>query len=143
MRYQEGPRVWTEKAGQKEYDGDERWLGGYFAAEYGGYFFGDNDGGCGLKAYTLTSQATTPDRLPIADIPNQNNDPALERIIQEAIEPEPLSGDLAKKSARVPLRMAARCSSASIAEALAFGGLERCSALRLVPFATGLDAALD
>ncbi len=77
---------WTEKAGQKEYDGDARWLGGYFAAEYGGYFFGGNDGGCGLKAYTLTSKARMPDQLPIADIPNQNNNPALEKIIQEAID---------------------------------------------------------
>jgi hypothetical protein len=35
--------------------------------------FGDNDGGCGLKAYTLTSKAKMPDQLPIADILNQNN----------------------------------------------------------------------
>jgi hypothetical protein len=77
---------WIEKDGQKEYDGDQRWFGGYFRTEYGGYFFGSDNDGCGLKAYALTSQAGTPDRLPIADIPNQDNNPALKRTIQEAID---------------------------------------------------------
>jgi hypothetical protein len=78
---------WREKDGQKEYDyGDRRWFGGYFRTEYGGYFFGGNHDGCGLKAYTLTGQATTPDQLPIADIPTQNNDSELEKTIQEAID---------------------------------------------------------
>jgi len=77
---------WSEKDGHKEYDGDRRWFGGYFTTESRGYFFGGNDDGCGLKAYTLTSQATTLERLPIADIPNQNNNPALEKIINQAID---------------------------------------------------------
>jgi len=78
---------WITKDGQKEYDlGDRRWFGGYFRAECGGYFFGGGNDGCGQKAYTLTSQATRPERLPIADIPNQNNNPGLEKIIQEAID---------------------------------------------------------
>jgi hypothetical protein len=80
---------WREKDGQKEkeYDyGDRRWFGGYFTTEYGGYFFGGDSDGCGLKAYTLTSQATTPDGLPIADIPNQDNNHELEKTIQEAID---------------------------------------------------------
>lgn len=77
---------WTVRNGQKEYEGDDRWFGGYFTTENGGYFFDGDDEGCGLKAYTLTSQATAPDRLPIADIPNQNNNPQLEKIIQEAID---------------------------------------------------------
>lgn len=78
---------WIEKDGQKEFDnGDRRWFGGYFRDAGGGYFFGSNNDVCGLKAYTLTSQATSPERLPIADISSQNNNPALERIIQEAID---------------------------------------------------------
>jgi len=78
---------WSEKDGRKEYDyGDRRWFGGYFRTEYGGYFFGGNEDGCGLKAYTLISQAKTPERLPIADIANQNNNPELTKIIQEAID---------------------------------------------------------
>jgi len=79
--------TWIEKGGQKRFDfGDERWFGGYFTTESAGYFFGGDADGCGLKAYTLTSQATTPEQLPIADIPNQDNNPALEQIIQEAID---------------------------------------------------------
>lgn len=78
---------WSEKDRQKEYDyGDRRWFGGYFRTEHGGYFVGGDENGCGMKAYTLTSQAATPDQLPIAEIPNQNNNPALEKIIQEAID---------------------------------------------------------
>jgi len=79
--------MWTEKDGQKEFDyGDRRWFGGYFQDLGGGYFFGDDEDGCGLKAYTLTSDATSPERLPIANISSQNNNPTLEKIIQEAID---------------------------------------------------------
>lgn len=77
---------WTVRDGLKLYDGDERWVAGYFAAEYGGYFFGGDGADCGEKAYTLTPPGNTPEKLPVADIPNQNNDPALEKIIEEAID---------------------------------------------------------
>jgi hypothetical protein len=77
---------WSEKDGQKQYDGDRRWFGGYFTTEYGGYFFGGNDDGCGLKGYTLTSQARTPEKLPINDILSQNTSSPLRKIIQEAID---------------------------------------------------------
>jgi hypothetical protein len=79
--------AWIEKDGKKQYDdGDRRWFGGYFITKYGGYFFGGNEDGCGLKAYTLTTLAKTAGQLPIANIPNQGNNPALEKIIQEAID---------------------------------------------------------
>ena len=86
MAFSESWGLGPRKTDNKEYDyGDRRWFGGYFRTKYGGYFFGGDDG-CGLKAYSLTSQATTVDRLPIADIPNQKNNPALEKTIQEAID---------------------------------------------------------
>ncbi len=79
--------AWIDKGGQKEYDyGDTRWFGGYFTTEHSGFFFDSKGDNCGLKAYTLTSQAKTPEGLPIADIPNQDNNRALEKIIQEAID---------------------------------------------------------
>jgi hypothetical protein len=83
---QEDLGFWTVIDGMKMYDGYRRWVGGYFRTLDGGYFFGGDSDGCGLKSYTLTSQATAPDRLPIPDNPRFNNNPALQKIIQEAID---------------------------------------------------------
>jgi hypothetical protein len=78
---------WIEKNGKKEYDyGDRRWLGGYFTGEQGGFFFAGGDDKCAEKAYTLTSEAKVPDAFPIASEPSQNNNPLLEKMIQEAID---------------------------------------------------------
>jgi hypothetical protein len=71
---------WTEKDGVKNFEGERRWFGGFFTTADGGYFFDSNDEGCGLKAYTFTSQVSTPERLPVV------GDPALKKMIQEAID---------------------------------------------------------
>ena len=80
--------AWVEKDGQKEYVGDGRWFGGYFSWKRGMYFFADADDthGCGSKAYTLTSQATSPDRLPHAIIGLPDKPPELRATIEEAID---------------------------------------------------------
>ena len=77
---------WTMKDGAKQYEGEFRWFGGYFMEAYGGYFFGPDGEGCAEKAYTLTSKATSPDRFPTAENPLPENNPALEKVIQEAID---------------------------------------------------------
>jgi hypothetical protein len=78
--------AWTGNNERKEYQGERRWFGGYFRTSAGGYFFGSNGEGCGLKAYTLTSQASTPDQLPDAGNPILGNVPSLETTISEAID---------------------------------------------------------
>lgn len=78
--------VWTEKGGAKEYKGTSRWFGGYFRAAEGGYFFDSKGADCGLKAYTLTSDAAAPAQFPIADSPMFQTNPALENVIREAID---------------------------------------------------------
>jgi len=75
-----GAGHWTEKDGVKSFEGERRWFGGFFTTVDGGYFFDSGDEGCGLKAYTFTSQASTPDQLPVVD------DPALKKMVQEAID---------------------------------------------------------
>lgn len=82
---QTGLGKWTERDGQRTYQGERRWFGGYFRATEGGYFFGGNGADCGLKAYTLTSQATSPNELPDAGNPILDV-PELKRVIGEAID---------------------------------------------------------
>jgi hypothetical protein len=59
---------------------EPHWFGGYFTTARGGYFFESDGPECMEKAYTLTSAAKTPLKLPHAD------DPTLQRIIGEAID---------------------------------------------------------
>jgi hypothetical protein len=77
---------WTAIDGAKQYQGELRWFGGYFREAYGGYFFGPDGDGCAEKAYTLTSLAGSPGRLPTAENPLRESDPALEKVINEAID---------------------------------------------------------
>jgi hypothetical protein len=77
---------WTVKDGTKQYEGELRWFGGYFREAYGGYFFGPDGDGCAEKVYTFTFQADSPERLPIAESPLPDNNAALEKIINEAID---------------------------------------------------------
>jgi hypothetical protein len=58
---------------------DRHWFGGYFSTAGAPYFFNASGADCAMKAYTLTSDAKTPDEMPMAD------DPALRKIISEAI----------------------------------------------------------
>jgi len=60
--------------------GEQRWFGGYFTTEGGGWFFDSQGKICGVKTYTLTKLAKTPEELP------DMNDPELKRIIEESID---------------------------------------------------------
>jgi hypothetical protein len=60
--------------------GYRRWFGGFFSNGLAGWFFDSKGAGCGEKAYTLTSSAKTPEKLPII------GDPNLKRITNEAID---------------------------------------------------------
>jgi len=71
---------WHQENGLRQFDGERRWFGGSFATADSGVFFDSKGKGCGLKAYTLTFQAKTPDRLPV------DGDPKLKKMIQEAID---------------------------------------------------------
>lgn len=71
---------WVEKDGVRSIEGIRRWFGGYFTTADGGYFFDSDGNDCGQKAYTLTFQASEPDRLPVLD------DPGLKKVVQEAID---------------------------------------------------------
>ena len=62
------------------FQGERRWFGGDFTTADGALFFESKGAGCGLKAYTLTYQAKTPDLLPV------ERDPKLKKMIQEAID---------------------------------------------------------
>ncbi len=71
---------WIEKNGSRTFDGERRWFGGFFTTARGGYFFDSSGDGCGEKAYTLTFQASMPDRLP------EVGEPGLNKMIQGAID---------------------------------------------------------
>jgi len=77
---------WVVKNGTKQYAGEFRWFGGYFRTAYGGYFFGPDDDGCAQKVYTLTSEATSLEKLPFAESPFPRSNPGLEKVIEEAID---------------------------------------------------------
>lgn len=79
---------WVTKHGRKEYVGDRRWFDGYFTGEGGFYFLGDADSvhDCGSKAYTLTSQATSPEEHPYAIVGVPHKKPELMNIFEEAID---------------------------------------------------------
>ena len=59
-----------------------RWFAGYFTTN-GDWTFNSEGSDCGIKAYTLTSNAETPDKLPSSH--GYPPDPKLSRIIREAI----------------------------------------------------------
>lgn len=71
---------WIEKNGSRTFEAERRWFGGFFTTAGGGYFFDSSGDGCGEKAYTLTFQASMPDRLPVVA------EPGLNRMIHEAID---------------------------------------------------------
>jgi hypothetical protein len=77
---QKGLGYWTDEGGNKSFVGERRWFAGYFTTADGGWFFQSDGVGCGEKAYTFTSQAKTPDELPVV------GDPSLKKIIDEAID---------------------------------------------------------
>lgn len=68
---------------KRENFGPDRWFAGYFTtdgASSDGYFFASQGSGCGVKTYSLTTNATSPSQLPPPD------DPELRTIVKEAIE---------------------------------------------------------
>ncbi len=71
---------WRKVEGSREFVGSRRWFGGSFSTADRGVFFESKGTGCGLKAYTLTFQAKTPDQLPL------ERDPGSKKMIQEAID---------------------------------------------------------
>jgi hypothetical protein len=67
-------RAWGDENGMTR-----RWYGGYFTTD-GSYFFDSDGDGCGEKAYTFTFRSRTAEGLPNV------NDPALKKMIEEAID---------------------------------------------------------
>jgi hypothetical protein len=71
---------WTNVGGRKRYVGERRWFAGYFTTSDRGWFFQSDGVDCGEKAYTLSSEAETPDELPVV------GNRILVEIIEEAID---------------------------------------------------------
>lgn len=59
---------------------ERRWFAGYFTTAKGAWIFDSDGAECAEKAYTLTSDAKTPDQLPFVD------DLGLKKIIKEAMD---------------------------------------------------------
>lgn len=76
------PENFANKAngkGSKRLMGKHRWFAGSFSTATQGWFMDSSNPYCADKAYALTSPATTPNELPLAE------DPALKNIVNEAI----------------------------------------------------------